>query len=279
MRKLDQKLIRDLRRTWAQAVAIALVLAAGIATLVLANGAYRSLFETRAAYYERYRFADIFATARRVPQDVARRIAALPGIQAAEPRVQATALLDIDGFAQPATGLILSLPKHGGQPRVNALYLRAGRLPEPLRDDEAVVNETFAKAHKLHPGGALKAILNGRKRTLRIVGIAMSPEFVYALGPGDIVPDDKRFGVVWLSETAAQAAFDLKGAFNSISVKMMRGFNHDVALAEIDRLLQRYGPRGAAAVPAGGRFPDQHDARASGRHGTGADRSAEGARL
>lgn len=244
MKQLDRKLFRDLTRSWSQAIAIALVLAAGIATLVLANGAYRSLLETRTTYYERYRFGDIFATARRAPSHLEDRIARIPGVMSASPRIQATALLDIEGQPKPVTGLILSLPKTGGQPAVNALYLRAGRLPDPLRDDEAVLNDNFAKAHGLKPGDSLSAILNGRKKRLRVVGIAFSPEFVYALGPGDIVPDDKRFGIVWLGETAAQAAFDLKGAFNAVTLKLMRGVNGEVALEKLDNLLAPYGGRG-----------------------------------
>jgi putative ABC transport system permease protein len=241
---LDRKLLRDLSHTWGQALAIALVLACGVATLVLANGAYRSLLETRTAYYERYRFGDIFATARRAPDHLEDRIAKISGVLAVSTRIQASALLDIPGQNQPVTGLILSLPKSGEQPAVNALYLRAGRLPDPLHDDEAVLNDNFAKAQGLETGDTVSAILNGRKKQLRIVGIAFSPEFVYALGPGDIVPDDKRFGVVWLGETAAQAAFDMKGAFNAVTMKLMRDVNADAALEELDRLLAPYGGRG-----------------------------------
>jgi len=68
VRALDRKLIRDVRRIWAQALAIALVMASGVATLVLGDGAYRSIHETRAAYYDRGGFGDVFAQARRRPK-------------------------------------------------------------------------------------------------------------------------------------------------------------------------------------------------------------------
>ena len=84
-----------------------------------------------------------------------------------------------------------------GEPAVNALFLREGRWPDPRRDDEVIINEAFAKANRLQPGGHLAAILNGRKRELTVVGVALSPEFIYALCPGDLVPDDRRFGVLW----------------------------------------------------------------------------------
>lgn len=244
MSPLNKKLLRDLRHMWGQALAISLVLAAGIATLVLATGAYRSLDETREAYYERYRFADVFATATRAPEYLNEQIVEIPGVSTAETRIMYSALLDIKGLPQPATGMVISLPKHGA-PLLNGLYLRQGRLPDPLHDEEIVVNEAFAKAHGFGPGSTLKAILDGRKKTFRIVGIALSPEFIYALGPGDLVPNDKRFGIIWMGRAAAEAAFDLTGAFNFVSLKLRRDARKEEVLERLDTLLEPYGGRGA----------------------------------
>jgi putative ABC transport system permease protein len=244
MRALNKKLLRDLMRLWAQALAIALVMAAGAATLILAAGAYRSLEETRSAYYERYRFADVFATLKRAPSLVERRILEIPGVAAAETRISEFALLDIEGMVQPATGMAISLPDHHPQ-RLNRLYIRSGRLPQPGRVDEVTVNEAFANAHGFTIGSTFKAILNGNKRTLRIVGVALSPEFIYALGPGDLIPDDRRFAVMWMSEKALAAIFDLEGAFNSVSLKLLRSTSEAEVIKQLDDILDRYGGTGA----------------------------------
>jgi putative ABC transport system permease protein len=82
MRMLDIKLFRDLRRLWAQALAIALVIAGGVATLVFSVGSYRSLDETRIAYYERLQFADVFAVVERAPKTLIDQIATIPGVAA-----------------------------------------------------------------------------------------------------------------------------------------------------------------------------------------------------
>lgn len=244
MNALDKKLLRDIRRLWAQALAIALVMAAGAATLILAVGAYRSLEETRAAYYERYRFADVFTTLKRAPKVVEQRILEIPGVAAAEARILEFALLDIDGMVQPATGMAISLPDHR-ENRLNRLYIRSGRLPQPGRPDEVTVNEAFAKAHGFSLGSTFKAILNGYKRTLKIVGIALSPEFIYALGPGDIIPDDRRFAIMWMSEKALAAIFDLEGAFNAVTLKILRGTSEAEVIKQVDDVLSRYGGTGA----------------------------------
>jgi putative ABC transport system permease protein len=244
VRTIDIKLLRDLRRLWAQALAIALVMAAGVATLVLANGAYRSLEESRSAYYERNHFADVFATATRVPSFVSDRIAAIPGVAATEPRIVKFALLDVDGLAEPATGLAISIPDLHA-PRLNVPYLREGRLPETGRTDEVVVNEQFARANGFHMASRFKAILNGRLRELNIVGIALSPEFIYAIGPGDLMPDDQRFCVIWMSYKALAGLFNLDGAFNSVSLALLPGADESEVMRQTDALLARYGGTGA----------------------------------
>lgn len=244
MAPLDRKLFRDFRDLWAQALAIALVLAAGVATVVLGNGVYRSLDETRSAYYERYRFADLFATAKRFPQRLVEEIAQINGIAVVEGRIQNYAILEIDGFEQPATGQIISLPAFG-VPLLNALALKSGRYPEPARGEEVIVNEAFAKAHGFQPGAHFNAVLNGRKKRLTIVGVALSPEYIYALGPGDLMPDDHRFGIIWMGRRAAEAAFDLDGAFNAVTARLERNARRGDVIAAIDGLLDRFGGTGA----------------------------------
>jgi len=244
MRMLDRKLLRDLRRMWAQTLAIALVMASGVATFVMASGAYRSLYETRSAYYQRYAFADIFAQVRRAPLSVRERLADIPGVAMVETRISELALLDVEGLAEPATARVLSVPDLR-PPVLNRMHLREGRLPAWEHSDEVTVNEAFAKAHKLGIGGTFKALINGRKRTLKIVGLALSPEFIYALGPGDLMPDDRRFAVVWMSEKALAALFDLDGAFNDVSVKLVPGTVEAQAIKVIDDVLARYGGTGA----------------------------------
>lgn len=244
MNALDTKLLRDLGRLWAQALAIALVVAGGVATLVMAVGSSRSLDETRSAYYERNRFADVFALVRRAPKTMVEQIAQIPGVAAAEARIAKFALLDLPDFDQPATAQFISLPEQG-QPLLNRLYLRTGRLPDPQSGEEVVLNESFAAAHGFRLGSRFSAILNGRKRGLVVVGTALSPEFVYAIGPGDLMPDDRRFGIVWMPEKALAAAYDLEGAFSSLILKLLRNASERDVIVQVDAALDRYGARAA----------------------------------
>jgi putative ABC transport system permease protein len=244
MRTLDCKLLRDIRRLWAQALAIALVIGGGVATMMFAVGSYRSLDETRTAYYERNRFADVFAVVTRAPKSLVDQVAEIPGVAAVEARIAKAALLDIPNYLEPATAQVISLPDIG-EPKLNRLYMRLGRTPTPGRPDEVVVNDTFARAHGFEPGSRFSAILNGRKRELVIVGTALSPEFIYTVGPGDIMPDDRRFAIIWMSEKALAGAYNLEGAFSSISVKLLRNASEREVMTRLDALLDRYGGRAA----------------------------------
>jgi len=244
MRVLDRKLHRDLRRIWLQALAIALVIGCGVAMYVMSLGTLRSLEESRTAYYERYRFAEVFASVKRAPEWLARKIAAIPGVARVETRIVSTVMIDVPGMAEPARGLLISVPERHA-PDLNALHMRVGRYIEPDHPDEVVLNEAFAQAHGLLPGDHFHAVINGRKRLLNVVGVALSPEYIYSLGPGAIMPDDRRFGVMWLGRDTLAAAYDLEDAFNAVSLTLMHGAIEEQVIDDLDRLLEPYGGVGA----------------------------------
>lgn len=241
---LDRKLARDLWRIRGQVLAIALVIAAGVATMVMANGTYHSVSETREAYYDRYRFADIFAGANRAPETLATRLAEIPGVARVETRIVDNVLLDMPDMAEPVRGQVLSLSE-GETATVNAIALRQGRMPLEAYPDEVVVNEAFAEAYDLLPGAILEANLNGRRRDLTVVGIALSPEYIYAIAPGDFVPDNRRFGVLWMGREGLEAAYDLEAAFNQVSLATTRTAIEGDVIQAVDTLLRPYGGIGA----------------------------------
>jgi putative ABC transport system permease protein len=244
MRALDRKLWRGLWHMRGQVLAIGLIMASGIGVLVMGLSTVEALDETARAYYERYRFGQIFAHVKRAPRHVAARIATLPGVQSVETRVVQNALVDIEGFEEPVVAQLVSVPARTSA-HLNMLTLRVGRMLDPRATDETLVSEPFAQAHKLVPGDTVHAILNGTWRKLRIVGVALSPEYVYAIGPGALMPDDLRFGVLWLPEETLAAAFDLDGAFNDVSLSLLRGADAQAVIADLDRILERYGGIGA----------------------------------
>lgn len=241
---LDKKVLRELWRLRGQALAIAAVIGAGVAVLVMMYGMLASLEATRTAYYERYRFADIWVPVKRAPQHLREDMARIEGVAAVETRISVDVTLDVPGMAEPATGRMISLPRTG-RPAINDVVLRAGNWPEPGRPRDVMVDQTFAEAHGFVPGDKVAAIINGRKRVLTITGTVLSPEFVYAIAPGALMPDSRRFGVVWMSRAALAAAYDLDGAFNEALIRLRRDANPRYVLDRVDALTDRYGGAGA----------------------------------
>lgn len=244
MTPLNRKLLRDLWRIKGQAVAIGTVIAVGVLLLVMMSGLVTSLDETRRAYYERYRLAEVFASVNRAPEGLLNHLAAIPGVTAAEGRISGSALIDLPGQDLPLQAQAVSLPAFG-PPRLNDIHLSAGRRLESDHPDEILLLQSFAKAHGLRPGDRLAATMNGARRSLRIVGLAQAPEFLYTAAPGELISDDSRFGVIWMSRTALAAAYDLDGAFNQALLTLGRNARQEAVLAAADRILEPYGGLGA----------------------------------
>ncbi len=244
MTAIDKKLLRDFRRLWMQALAIALVLACGVAILLTSVGISVALNETRSAYYERNRFADVFVQATRAPESLIPEIEAIEGVVGVEPRISGSAILDIPDRVRTSVGQIISLPESGA-PILNIPVLVSGRLPDPTAFDEIMVNEPFAEANGFRPGDGFSANIRGQKRDLVIVGTALSPEFIYTIGPGAMMPDNEAFGIIWMPERAAAAAFDMTGAFNDLSLALTPGMRTEPVMDAVDDLLEPYGSLGA----------------------------------
>ncbi len=241
---LDRKLLRDLVAWRGTLGAIVVIVACGVATFVAMQSVYDSLSLTQTRYYETYRFGRVFASLTRAPESVAARIAAIPGVRAVQTRVVADVVVDLPGRTDGITARLISIPETG-RPALDDLYLREGRMLRPGASDEVLVSEAFARANGLRVGDRLAAVINRRYRRLRIVGIALSPEYVYEIrGAADVWPDNRHFGVIWAARKPLAAAFDLTGAFNDVVVGTAPA-DADAVIAAMDRILAPYGSTGA----------------------------------
>src|SRR6056297_3419353 len=205
MRAIDRKLGRELWRMKGQMMSIAMVVATGIMTVLTMRGGHDSLAVAQADYYADTRFADVWVSLKRAPETVADEVARLPGVAEVDTRVTALARLDLPDVEGLGMGRFVSVPRDG-RPRLNDVVLVRGRWLAPGARDEVLVNGKFAEARSLEPGDSVRAILNGRLRTLDVAGIANSPEHSYAVPPGA---------------------------------------DPEHVIAEVDRVVDRYGGRGA----------------------------------
>jgi putative ABC transport system permease protein len=244
VRALRRKLVRDAWHYRAQITAIAAVVTCGIGLFVALRSMNRFLRDSRDEFYASHRFAHVFATVKRAPRRVALAIGALSTVETAEPRLVYDVTLDVPGLTEPAVGRLVSIPVPQA-PMLNELHLLRGRWPERDRPGEVVASAAFSRANGLSPGDSLGAVMNGRWWWLRIVGTAISPEYVYEVGAGAVFPDNRRFGVLWMGTDALADIFDARGTFNDLVVTLIPSASEATAIEGIDRLLEPYGGFGA----------------------------------
>lgn len=244
MKAIDLKLIRDLWRLRGQVIAVVLVVSCGVAAFVAMRGNHHSLQRSQSATYERFQFADVFARAKRAPLSAAGSIAAINGVAAVETRVVHDVTLDVAGLDEPATGRLISVPETRRE-FLNGVFIDRGRYIEPAARDEVIASEGFVAANNLDVGDVLVALINGRRQELRIVGIGLSPEYIYGIREGEIFPDSRRFGILWTGRETMEHAFDMDGAFNDVSLRLSAGADQSEIIARVDDILEKYGGLGA----------------------------------
>jgi len=244
MRALDRKLVRDLGRMKTQAIAIALVVASGTALFIGMATTSRALTLSEQRYYEDHRFAHVWSQLARAPESVVDRVGAIPGVAAVEGRLVAQGILDLPHVEEPVAGLFIAIPSTQGH-ALNDVYIRRGRHVEANGADEALVSESFADRNGLEPGDVIGAVIAGHQVTVRIVGVALSPEFIMQIQPGGLIPDDRRFGVLWMSRDRLERLLDLRGAVNDIALRLSAGASEADVIRAVDRTLDPYGGQGA----------------------------------
>jgi putative ABC transport system permease protein len=208
-------------------------------------GTYHALQSARDSFYVQARFADVFVDVQRAPQSVEREIARLPDVLDAEANVASASQLILTGVDEPLIARLVGVPPGSG-PRLNHVHIRSGRMIERAATMEALVDEGFAAARGLKAGDAVTVILNGKRERLAIVGVGLSPEYINP-SQGGAFPDPKGLGVFWVDAERLAAAFDLKDAFNHVSILLAPTASEPSVLAELDAVLRPYGGHGAYA--------------------------------
>ncbi|MBX3584832.1 MAG: ABC transporter permease, partial [Rhizobiaceae bacterium] len=241
---LDIKMLRDLWSMRLQVLSIALLVAAGVAVFMMSVSNYRALTGAMEAHYRNERFAEVFASMTRAPLVIVDRLREIDGAGVVEPRVAKAVRVIREDTNLPISGRIISLPG-SGQPLLNRLHLVQGRWPDPLRPEEVIINATYAEARAVRIGETVDVVLNGRMQSFRVVGTALSPEFVFATRAAVPLPDDRNFVVLWAGEDAVASAFDMNGAFNDVLMTLAPGASRPHVVDAIDRLLEPYGGTGA----------------------------------
>jgi putative ABC transport system permease protein len=246
MTMLDRKLMRDLLRMWSQALTIALVVASGIGGFLASLSAVDSLERARDAYYAEGRFADLFAGVKNAPLALAERLRTAPGVADVQTTLEHVVRVELPGVPDPIIGQLIGMNWRAPH-RMNLVTVAAGRplaVQAAARGDadiEALVSEAFAQARGLRPGSRLRALVNGKQRNLLVVGVALSPEFIFAGLWG--MPDARGFGIFWVDWEILAAAYNMEGAFNRTAFKLAPGTPPEATKVAVTAMVAPFGGR------------------------------------
>jgi len=238
---LTRKLARDIRQTAGQFAAVAAVVACGMAVFVSLRLAYGSLLQARDSYYERYHFADFFVHLEKAPESALHDVESIAGVWRARGRIVKDVPLKVPGNEGAVVGRIISMPDRR-EDLINDIHISSGSYFPGVVAAEAIVNERFCEANGLRVGDSIEATVNERRETLRIVGTAFSPEYVYALaGPQQFAPNDRDFAVIFARKAFVEGAFNMTNAVNDIVGLLRPGANAEAVLDQVKKRLDQYG--------------------------------------
>lgn len=241
MRVLHKKLLRSIRRSWAQSLAVTMVVLCGIASYICVYSAYLNLGLTRDTYYIQNRFADFEIYLDRAPYSAVFKIEEIPGVRQARARIVRDVNVDIGGVDEPRVGRLISMP-NPREPVLNDLVLLSGRYFDAGAQDQVILSDRFAKENRLALGDRIQVSVESKKYSLRIVGYGLSPEYVYMIrNVQELIPSPERFGILWAPEDFAETALDMKEACNNILGTVDDPASMDGILDQADKLLETYG--------------------------------------
>ncbi len=214
MTALRRKLLRDLSGSGGLLVAIAAIMAVGVSCYVSMSAAHANLSQAQREYYARCRMADFQIDLKKAPLDALKPLASMPGVRI-RPRIESRLTIDLPGVQKPINGQVYSLPLQR-RSVINDIVVTRGSYFTGLHGAEVIVNDAFAKQHRLYPGSKLTVLLNNRRQELVVVGTAISSEFVYVMAPGGLIPDPDNYGILYLSDDYMEEVFDFDGACNQV---------------------------------------------------------------
>ncbi|NLI96893.1 MAG: FtsX-like permease family protein [Synergistaceae bacterium] len=240
---LLNKLFRTIGSTRGPFFGVVAVVAVGLSVFVSMAAVSDNLMRSRENFYRQTDFADLFFHVVRAPEGVVEKVSAVNGVSRASGRIQK----DVSLFRQDGTRATLRLTgfKLPMENELNRILVQQGRLFEKNPEGgalEILLSSQFAKANEFRPGSTVSVAAEGKEKPMEVVGIAASPEFVYAIkNAASVFEDPSGFGAAMISLKQAQQVLDFEGSVNQILVRLVPGSDPDRVRKEIRTILEPYG--------------------------------------
>ncbi|MCX7708768.1 MAG: ABC transporter permease [Clostridia bacterium] len=239
MKYLNRKLVRDLWQSKGQFISVLIVVIIGVMFYSGINAAFKNLSGASEKYYREYRFGDLWANFYRAPENIEEKMKSLPFVKMATGRIIEDVKIGISD--ENAIVRLITLPDEK-RDIVNDIAITSGRYFSDADSNQCLVSEGFFKEHKLKAGDDIYPIINGTEVKLKVAGSVKSPEFVYSIKDGsELVPDNRKFGIVYIKKSFGQAVFGLNGSITSLSMLVHENTDMDKAKDDVKKFLREFG--------------------------------------
>ncbi len=241
MSLLNVKLLRDIWQSRWQFIAVIVVVMLGISFYQSSWMSYRNIGASYELYYDMLHFADFEITLKQAPDSIDRRLRQVPGITSVQPRIVSEVELEMPvADAKEVIARIISLPD-SGRAAVNGVTVLHGRYLGPAHKREVLVERSFAEHHSLRVGDYVHPVVDGEVTDFRIVGLALSPEYLYAIQSKQyLMPTPSTFGVFWVRQGQAERLLGMSGMVNNVCGRGEEG-QRDRVMTTAHAMLRRYG--------------------------------------
>ena len=195
------KLRRDIAASRWQFLAVAVVIALGVAIFIGAYGSYQNLRSSYDRSYDELRMADLWFEVGDAPAALEQDVAAVEGVAATEGRlVEELPIVLPEAGPERMLGRFVTLPAER-HPAVNDVKVTKGQYFSPQSGEPQVLLEDgFAKFHDAEPGDRLRVMApDGVPVELNVAGVAVSPEYLWvAKSERELFTLPSTFGIVFV---------------------------------------------------------------------------------
>lgn len=201
-------MLRDFKDHKAQFLSIFLMALIGVFAFTGISGEAVGLVDVSSSYYENTNLADGWIYGEEISDDVFSEIKSMDEIKDAQREMV------VDTVANYSSDPEITLHIVEGNQNISKFYLFKGKDFDPNDEEGIWIDKRFADGRNLDIGDKITLRFDGNKVSKTVRGIMYSPEYVYYIQEGSLLPDFSQVGFAYMPSKGAD--FDI--VYNTIAL-------------------------------------------------------------
>lgn len=201
-------MLRDFKDHKAQFLSIFLMALIGVFAFTGISGEAVGLVDVSSSYYENTNLADGWIYGEEISDDVFSEIKSMDEIKDTQREMV------VDTVANYSSDPEITLHIVEGNQNISKFYLFKGKDFDPNDEEGIWIDKRFADGRNLDIGDKITLRFDGNKVSKTVRGIMYSPEYVYYIQEGSLLPDFSQVGFAYMPSKGAD--FDI--VYNTIAL-------------------------------------------------------------